>query len=404
MRLVGPISVHGNAERPLPEGTSMAPRVHLRQLDLIRALTVVGVVAVHGTFFTNPEHSVGAGAAIMMLHYTREVFLFLTAFVLFYTYGERPIGLRRFWGKRFRVVLAPYVIWTLIYTYISMHPTWGEAPRFLRLVTLNLIEGKAWYHLYYLLITMQLYLLFPVAQWVIERTRGQHMFVWMASAILELVLMAWDQYGVPQGGVLSFRNLAFFTYQFYLISGAIAATHRVPIEEWLVGHKATVTAAWVFSGVAALGIYAFSYYGNGDSVTKACTVFQPAMVPYCLTTIAMLYQFGLKWARGNSPKVVRQALTSLSHHSFGIYLAHPLILYGILKAVSGPVGSWWPLLRTVAVVALTLTSTYASVALVSLTPISLVVLGRPRTRISFRVRWPARPLARRRVGNLGGSE
>ena len=50
-----------------------------------------------------------------LLHVTREVFVLLSAFVLTYSYRERGLERRRFWRRRYPLVVIPYIAWTAVY-------------------------------------------------------------------------------------------------------------------------------------------------------------------------------------------------------------------------------------------------------------------------------------------------
>ncbi|MBO0730887.1 MAG: acyltransferase family protein, partial [Acidimicrobiaceae bacterium] len=87
-----------------------APR-HLHALDVVRLVTFVTVIAVHSTSVLLPDTTVGAGAGVLLLHTSREIFVLLSAFVLCYSSRGRVTDRRRFWRRRFPLVLAPYVVW-----------------------------------------------------------------------------------------------------------------------------------------------------------------------------------------------------------------------------------------------------------------------------------------------------
>ncbi|HEY4702145.1 MAG TPA: hypothetical protein VIH64_09660, partial [Streptosporangiaceae bacterium] len=62
--------------------TRGASRGHVYAVDLLRVLTFAAVIAVHIVTTVNPPDSVPAGGTAMLLHFTREAFFALTAFVL----------------------------------------------------------------------------------------------------------------------------------------------------------------------------------------------------------------------------------------------------------------------------------------------------------------------------------
>jgi len=73
---------------------------HLWQIDIVRILTFACVIAVHATATVNAPTSVAAGASLMLLHFTREVFFLITGFVLVHSQRGRPLVLRTFWVWR----------------------------------------------------------------------------------------------------------------------------------------------------------------------------------------------------------------------------------------------------------------------------------------------------------------
>ena len=58
----------------------------------------------------------------------------------------------------------PYVAWSIIYTGIQSTAGFGTWTCELRHLASNLAYGTAWYHLYFLLVSMQIYLLFPLIE------------------------------------------------------------------------------------------------------------------------------------------------------------------------------------------------------------------------------------------------
>jgi len=370
------------------ERLTAASSNHLYQLDFIRALTVFGVITVHVTFFTHSEQSTLAGAGVMVLHYTREVFLFLTGFVLFYRYPQRVISWGSFWRKRFTLIAIPYVLWSVIYAYVGLEPTWNHALPFLRSLGVDLLTGQAWYHLYYLLITMQIYLLFPGLKWLIARTRRRHGLLLAVSIGLELLLMAGYQHGLPQGGAIAvlgrYRALTFLTYQLYILSGAMAATYLPHLHRWITRHRTYIVAGWLATLVAALSTYVLNREGYHLSVLAASSVFQPVMVPYCLATTLFFYTLGWRWSEGGRSGLFGRIIMSLSHHSFGLYLLHPLVLYVLLGFLPRLVGPYGSMLETGMVVMATLTVSYLVVSALAFTPASLYLLGQKRRPLIFR--------------------
>ncbi|MBX5468093.1 MAG: acyltransferase [Firmicutes bacterium] len=378
-------------ETPAVRAGSFRPR-HLDQIDWIRALTTVGVIAVHSVFFTNPPNSVGAGAVISLLHYTREAFMFMTGVVLFYSYYPRlgPVG--RFWRRRFLLIGLPYAIWSAIYVGLSV-PLWPVG-RFAVHWGLALVTGSAWYHLYYLLITMQIYLLMPWAVFFLQRTRRWHGWMLAASALAEAALMAYYQYALPAHGfwahLLAYRNMAWFSYQFYILLGALTAIHLDQVNAWVRAHGRPLLAAWLASVGLAWAWYGFNHWALHQPVITASAVLQPFMVPYCFFWILVLYRWGLTWAEQGRHWRISPAIKSISRLSFGIYLLHPLVLWLALRYVVPPLHRLPGLVVTPLTIALTLLVSWAVIGLVARTPLALPLLGQRGAATSAPTVRPAR--------------
>ncbi len=78
-------------------------RRRLDHVDAMRPVKQVGVVSTHSILFFAPAAaSVGSGAALLLLHVSREGFFFISACMLMYAYEDLNRGaLRRFYWRRF---------------------------------------------------------------------------------------------------------------------------------------------------------------------------------------------------------------------------------------------------------------------------------------------------------------
>src|ERR1700722_18261478 len=100
------------------------PRQRLDQVDAMRPMKQVGVISTHVlTFFVPAAASVSTGAVMLLTHFSREGFFFISACMLTYAYMDLgKDGLRRFYGRRLVAVTLPYLCWTVIY-FLYLLPT-----------------------------------------------------------------------------------------------------------------------------------------------------------------------------------------------------------------------------------------------------------------------------------------
>ena len=317
-----------------------AERQRLHAVDLMRVITVAGVIAVHVVSFTNPPGNVAAGAVTMLLHANREVFVCLTALVLAYGYSDhrwRPGRLGRFWARRYWLVGVPYVVWSVVYVLADGGAV-ASPLAWLRQLGSDLLSGAARYHLYFLLVTMQLYLVFPLLQQLIRATRGHHRALLVVSLILQLALTgAIDgRLGAPGllGAWLAHPDALLPSYQLYVIVGMVMADHLEGLSEWVRRHWPLVAAGVPVAAGAAVACYLDGVYWGRLAPLEAARVFQPAVVVESLAVILGLYGLGVLWA-GRLRRGAGRLVGEGADASFGIYLAHPLVLQGVLALAAG---------------------------------------------------------------------
>jgi peptidoglycan/LPS O-acetylase OafA/YrhL len=327
-------------------------RPHLYELDMLRVVTAFGVVAVHVIAFTVIYNTSRLGAIIQhgveaTMHFTREVFLFTTALVLVYTYIGKRFDLKTFARKRGVGVVVPYVLWSMIYLLIAPHPS--AAPQLLGLTAHDLITGDAAVQLYYILLTIQFYLLFPVLLALLPLLDRHRWLVLGVSAALEVVILALDYHVVTLAPAAATPLGAWFDqyqdrllpiYQFYFVLGAICALHLDRLRAFALRHGRLIGAATGVTLLAYWGRYAYVVGVERSGVDRAIAVLQPIMVPYSLAVIAFLWWIACRWANGGARRTLgdgggapprerpagSRVWRTLADASFGIYLTHPLFI------------------------------------------------------------------------------
>jgi peptidoglycan/LPS O-acetylase OafA/YrhL len=349
---------------------STAAGRHLWQLDVVRLLTFSAVIAVHAIAFTELPDNVAAGAAMMLLQFGREVFFALSGFVLVYAARTRPVEPWKFWRRRVPLVAVPYLVWTLIYWW----STPGGRPG-LGVLGADLLDGNAEYHLYFLLVTLQLYLVFPWLMRFVRRTAHRAVLVLTVVGTLNLAWLAALQYA-PQPGfwwVHAYELLP--TYALYVLAGCYAAMHFERLHAFVERRRRPMLVLAAGAAVIAEGAYLLQLAGLPPRSANA--VLQPAMVASCVAAVIVIYLVAARWARGGRPG--RRAVTVASEISFGVYLAHPLVLQFLLDH---GLGNGHQILPAPLATALALLGATAGAAALSLalrrTPLSFALIGRSR--------------------------
>jgi peptidoglycan/LPS O-acetylase OafA/YrhL len=370
-----------------PEGHASAPG-HIHAVDLVRVLTFAAVIAVHTVATINPPNSVPAGDAVMLLHFTREAFFALTAFVLVHRYRD-GLSVVPFWRRRFLLIGAPYVIWSVIYSGLALItvplPPTGALFGALTQLGRNLLTGTAWYHLYFLVVTMQFYLLFPLFLRLLRGSpgrRGRHWWLLGISAVLQVGIDAGLRVAHPSGmtaQLLGYDGSFVGSYVFYLVLGGVAALHADRVQAWVRGHPAVVLGALVVTGAAAEGRYLRSVL-SGSSPVLASDVFQPVMVPWCVAVIAALLALGVGWAARRGAGPGSRAVEIGSDRSFGVFLVHPMVLWALTLGPSAWLSTHVSALSsTVITIAATVLASLLVVEVLRHSPLSMALTGKRRS-------------------------
>ncbi|MGH8890437.1 MAG: acyltransferase [Acidothermaceae bacterium] len=407
------VATASTASRPGGERSQGSAEKRVWSIDLVRLTVVFGVVCVHCMSFLAPPGSVTAGAATIVLHVNREVFIFITACVLCYVYAQRvakaaaegrrrwPIG--DYWLRRYRLVLAPYLTWTAIYFFANSGPnSWST-------FWYDVETGNARFHLYFLLVTMQIYLVLPLLLPLLRITAGHHGLLVAAGLAVQFWFTAIAHYAPSQQGLIGVwlrnDNELLFSYVGYVVLGAVIATHLREWHAWLRGHNRIVLGVAAFGLVAGLTSYFCDVEVRGQSPFAASAVLQPAVTIEAIALIVGLFALGAWWAPWRAPsgdvvaagavasepisarrRKQRRFVAAGSDASFGIYLVHPLLLQGGM-ILANEVGWLYaarngsgPLVAVLVIVVVVPILWLASWALTSFfrgTPLSLPLTGRP---------------------------
>jgi len=376
-------------------------RPRILGLDLFRVLVVAFVVGVHTLSF-GVATSTPVGAFVTVFHTSRELFFLLTAFVLTYNYGQRDgIRWRPFWRKRYALVVPAYLAWSAIYfcfDHQRLDPVSGTLLHFGR----DLLDGGARYQMYFLLVTMQVYLAFPLLRWLQRRTAGHHLALLAAACGYQVAFTLAVQHHLVTSGVVGsyLRDPSPWlpSYVLYVVAGGVAAWHFERLAAFTRRHTALAVPAFAAGLCAGLGAYFGAIVAAGQSPVTASAVFQPAVIAESLCFGWALLAVSLRWADRGARH--RRLVSAGADGSFGIFLAHPLVLQGLLALTaatgvlaalrSAPVGLQLAALLGVAVPLIYGLSGVLAVA-VRHTPLSLPLTGRRRGRPAARRRTRPEP-------------
>ena len=306
-------------------------------LDLLRVLAMVGVVGIHVSarhFADVPLDSPAWRAMNLwdgLVRWAVPMFAMVSGAV--FLDPDRRVTGRSIFNKYLPRILLAFFLWSALYAAIDCN---GSA----RVFFTQLLRGH--YHLWYLYMLMGFYLIVPLLRRVTASERLTWYFLALAAVftfgVPDLLLLAqamdraWDL-GLAailtdvQQYTMFFLTLGFVPY---FVLGWALHHRRLSSRETLIlcglGLLGFVLAPVLnerysaMTGAAQVEFFAYS---------KFCVLFQTAGV--------------FAFAKAAAPRLngrLQRVIISVAACSFGVYLAHPLLLDNLVPAGALTCGAW----------------------------------------------------------------
>ena len=308
-----------------------------KNLDILRLVACLLVVMSHvssGLTTAIQTHSATWWIAHIyntIGHTGTILFFFLSGCLLLSEeYDFRP---RKFYTHNFLKLFVAYYTWIVIYHLVGFVQRGNWGIRYIKDVIINVIEGEASYHFWYLPMILGIYLILPMLRAICHHSRKLAVYFVLLFFFCKVLL----------GTVL----LLDFPYK-YLVESVIC---RIPftlvnhhVGYFVMGHL--LYQLWKeqkprFSIGITVGFIVVGIVGSlaGDLVVMAQTGTSSVCfnslfsLTLCITAIG-IFGFLLKWPVRIEEKTAAM-VNKLSQMTFGIYMIHPLVL----AAVSDIVGS-----------------------------------------------------------------
>ncbi len=378
---------------------SDASKRWLPEYQIFRGLATLEIIIRHATW------PLGVAGLLLVPHLSREIvtviaasaytaipqFLFISGAVLFNKY-RRDFSLSEFYKKRVNTVLWPYIIFSAFYFFypyahvrvlqlLSSHPVAGvNGIPLTRGFLFGLATGSI-AHLWFILLILQLYALYPLIVKGYNRiAQRRNITIGVLLALLAIQVL----YTVRFVGVRPYSNDfmlmrgLFLSGIFYFVLG-IAVRDRY---DWTKQKVANVPMLFMLLVVALFTTaYSVGFYNTFlvRAVTAQYVWLYELMAPaYSVILIAFYLKISLLWAEPRN--VITRSVAKVGEDSFGIYLVHYyyLLLFGgwFVRLGLTPANLVYYPLIVVAMFA----ASYVTVHAIYRLPFSEIIIGRPRRR------------------------
>lgn len=348
-----------------------------RGLDLLRVLAIYMVMQIHtgeyeyisqnGTVL----HTAGSwavGWTNSLLRVCVPLFVMITGFFLF------PIGdQRKFFRKRFSRVLIPFVLWCTVYAFYA----YAQGTASLRATLLNIAHipinyGTEVGHLWFVYMLMAIYLFAPVlSPWIVSASRRSMEFfllLWGLTLLLPFIHLYYPQVwgecywnATPTlyyfSGFLGYVVLAMYIKRF----------HMAPSRRLNMIAIGMVVAGYAVTVAGFLSRLRYEQIVQNLELTWNFTTLNVASMTGGLFLLFRTFHAD----PGN--RRIWLIVDDLSRMSYGMYLAHIIVLSTIHTHLAPLIENAFARIPTIALA--TFVVTYLVVKLLSLLPGSKYLVG-----------------------------
>lgn len=280
----------------------------LKELDYMRVVACIAVVMIHITaigvtgYVGGSIHSKTVIFLNRSMQYATTLFIFLSGMTCYGSFEKLKGDFSLFLRKRLATILYPYVAICLVYYSVYVYMGYyAFDPVFL---IKGILTGTLCYHLYFIIILVQMYLLIPVFCKLFE--------VFSDEFILAVVL-AINIMTLRASFPLSDR--VFFKYMFFFAAGIYVLRNYNNIIELLKRNHIKWLSLLIF--VTTSLMYSYLYIVNSSNLIYAWFF-------HCVLAIPFLYLTGLFMVK--RMKRFHNQINILGKSSYYIYLIHPLFL------------------------------------------------------------------------------
>ncbi|MDQ0218452.1 acyltransferase [Peribacillus cavernae] len=345
-------------------------RKHITEIHYLRALACLMVVLVHvSAAFYNNQGKVWNDFTFFINQISRfgtPIFALISGFLLFYQVRNKGFKFNKFITSRFTKIVIPFFFWSVFYL-VFMYLMEGQNPLQAgeKLFLVNFIFGNSFYHLYFMSIVFQFYLVFPIFQ--LARSRKSWVVLLGLAIIVNLYFLTSYTTGQFESLWRTILNQRAFlpSWIFYFTFGGFLAYFWEPIARLSKKYVHVFSVLVVI--IIALAVYEYKIVGSIPSNRATNMLNIPLLTLFVIGITEQIVKF--KWLKG--------FLTSIGTLSMSIYLVHPFVLYSFQQIAPD---FFWNTVLFPVVFLIILGGSILTVRVTQLLPFNQYILTIPKAR------------------------
>lgn len=317
------------------------------KITYLRAFAILAVISIHVSSYSTEMTGVTFLTLLYLSidtfsHFAVPLFVCISGFLLYHTY-HGLFSLKTFYKNRFLSVVPQYTLFSILgilFTYFGYRYS-GKIWSFtIGDLLYRYVTGTALYHLWFFVLIIQLYLLYPVIEKVFMKSNPNHRtpIVLIFLFIIQILYQIFSIRNIFLVGTFTL----FLPYTFYFVLGMYAKSRYLDCRNMLISfnHSYIFFLALLSATVLGIGSYGIDYFKNNLDLPLIyiCKWTSAIVTPfyYILIFILCLYlSFNIS---DRVPDMMTKWLQKIGNYSFGIYLIHAFILYIFIEVLFPKLG------------------------------------------------------------------
>jgi len=284
----------------------------------MRAICCLLVVIIHVTaafWYTFTTGSPQFKAVIVLNTLSKFAvpsFVLISGYVLYYVNYNKKVEALPFYKKRISKVLVPYLIWSILYIFVNYLAY--ARPIDMKSLIYYFGLGKANYHLYYICLILQLYILFPLIFKIYQSIENK-IFATAIFFIFNSFFIRFIKF--------EFSDRFFTYYIMFFVLGFFLADLKIRAISF---HKIVPVIISIFYFLITSYYILDTYKVNAKVPLLSKELYRHSWWYFSLISILFLYTMAAVLNKYHFKIVSSRAVQSISKHSFTIYLSHPMFM------------------------------------------------------------------------------